>query len=68
MFRPVWPPVVERFNKELKAVLNLEETKKFFLTMGAEVDYLNAANFSSFVDSQVSTWARVVKEADIKIK
>ena len=41
-------PIVDRLNKELKAILASDEVKKQFLNQGAEVDYLGPAEFGQF--------------------
>jgi tripartite-type tricarboxylate transporter receptor subunit TctC len=61
-------PIVERLNKELKAILALDEIKELFLSQGAEVDYLSPTEFVSFLEGEMAKWARVVKEANVKLE
>lgn len=61
-------PIVERLNKELKSFLSVDEVKKRFMDTGAEVGYLDSSKFNQFIEKELNKWARVVKEANIKIE
>ena len=61
-------PIVDRLNKELKALLASDEVKKLFLNEGAEVDYLGPAEFGPFIEREITKWGKVVKEANIKVE
>ncbi|OHE24574.1 MAG: hypothetical protein A2X92_01740 [Syntrophus sp. GWC2_56_31] len=61
-------PVVERLNKEIKTLLASDEVKKLFQKNGADVDYIGAAEFGPFIAGEMTKWAKVVKEANIKVK
>ena len=60
-------PIVDKLNNELKAILATDEVKKWFLNDGSEVDYLGPADFGPFMEKEIATWTRVVKEANIKL-
>jgi len=60
-------PIVDRLNKELNAILSLEDTRKLFLAQGAEVDPAGPAEFGRFIESEAAKWANVVKKANIKM-
>ncbi len=59
--------IVDRLNKELRAILALEEVRKLFPTQGAEVDHMGPAEFGKFIESEKVKWANVVKKANIKV-
>jgi tripartite-type tricarboxylate transporter receptor subunit TctC len=61
-------PIVDRLNKELKVILASDEVKGWFLKQGAEADYLPPTEFLAFLEEETSKWARVVKEAKIKVE
>ena len=61
-------PIVDRLNKEIKAILVSDELKKFFLNEGAEMDYLDPTEFSRFMEKDIAKWSRLVKEANIKVE
>jgi len=61
-------PIIDKLNSELKAFLAQDEVKKKFLNSGAEVGYQDSAKFTQFLDKELKKWARVVKEANIKLK
>jgi tripartite-type tricarboxylate transporter receptor subunit TctC len=60
--------IIDRLNKELKAILDSDEVKKQFLASGTEVNYLDPTEFSQFLKEDVTMWARVVKKANIKME
>ncbi len=57
---------VARLDKELAAILALDDVKKRFAYDGAEPDYLSQAEFAKFIAAETAKWTRVVKEAGIK--
>jgi tripartite-type tricarboxylate transporter receptor subunit TctC len=59
-------PIVDRLNKELKAILDLPEMKKTFFAQGAETDYTDPAEFSKFLEAETAKWGKLIKEANIK--
>jgi tripartite-type tricarboxylate transporter receptor subunit TctC len=63
---PAW--IIDRLTKELKAILTSEDVKKVFLQDGSEADYLGPAEHGKFIEKELANWARVVKEANIKLK
>jgi tripartite-type tricarboxylate transporter receptor subunit TctC len=61
-------PIVDSLNNELKAILALDEVKKWFLNQGAEADYLGPTEFGAFLEREMAKWARVIKKANIKLE
>jgi tripartite-type tricarboxylate transporter receptor subunit TctC len=61
-------PIVARLNKELEEILALDEIKKWFLTQGAEEDFMNSADFGLFLQKDIPKWASVIKKANIKLE
>ncbi len=61
-------PIIDRLSQELKAILALDEMKKQILKVGAEADFLGPTEFGKFIEKEMATWARVVKEANIKLE
>jgi tripartite-type tricarboxylate transporter receptor subunit TctC len=60
-------PIVDRLNKELKAILASDDVKKRFLDEGANVDYMGPAEFGQYIAQEIAQWTRVVKDANIKV-
>jgi tripartite-type tricarboxylate transporter receptor subunit TctC len=60
--------VVDRLNKELKVSLDSDEVKKLFMNDGLNVDYLGPTEFGTFLDRDMAQWARVIKNAKIKLE
>jgi tripartite-type tricarboxylate transporter receptor subunit TctC len=61
-------PIIDRLNKELKAILASDEVKKLLLNEGAEANYLGTTEFGQFIESEIVKWARVIKKAKIKLE
>ena len=61
-------PIVDRLNEELKAILASDDVQKWFLNAGAEVNYMAPAEFRTFIERELATWASVVKKANIKLE
>jgi len=60
-------PIIDRLNREIKIILASEDIRKVFQAEGSEADYLGPAEFGPFFSGEIAKWARVVKEAKIKI-
>ena len=61
-------PIADRLNEELKVILASDDVQKWFLNAGAEVNYMAPAEFRTFIERELATWASVVKKANIKIE
>jgi tripartite-type tricarboxylate transporter receptor subunit TctC len=61
-------PIVDRLNKEIEIILALDEVKKVFLNIGAQVDYMASADFGQFLSEDITRWADVIKKANINLK
>jgi tripartite-type tricarboxylate transporter receptor subunit TctC len=61
-------PIIDRLNREFKAIMANEEVKKRFEAEGADPDYLGTAEFGQFVETELAKWAQVVKHANIKLE
>lgn len=59
--------IVGRLNAELGKVLSSTETRERFAGMGAEVFYSSPADFDAFMKSEIAKWARVIKQAGIRV-
>ena len=59
-------PIVDRLNKELTAILALDEIRKFFVTVGLDMNHLGPTDFARFIEDAIKSWERVVKAANIK--
>jgi len=60
--------IIERLNKEITVILGTAEVKKLFLKEGAEVDYVGPTELNSYIASEMTKWAKVVKEANIRVE
>jgi len=59
---------ISRLNRELQAILAREDTKKRFLVDGVEPDYMGPADFAAFMRREMDSWAKVVKQANIRLE
>lgn len=69
MFAPAKTPkaIIERFNREMNAVLGDPATQKKIEDQGAEVDTSTPEELRAMVKSQVAHWKTVVTAAKIKV-
>lgn len=58
--------IVDRLNKEIEVIMASEETKKTFISQGAEVEYLGPVEFGKFVLAETAKWGAVVKKTGIR--
>lgn len=62
----VSPAVLRRLESAIAKVLSNPEMRKRFDTQGAEVAYLDAADYAKFIKTETAKWSKVVREAGIK--
>ena len=60
-------PVVERLAREAAAALRRPEIKERFLQLGIEPVGSTSAEFTQFLKDEVSKWAKVIREANVKV-
>ena len=60
-------PVVDALNKEIKAFLEREDTKKTIATMGARTDYGTPQQFSDFVAAETTKFAGIIKQEGLQM-
>jgi tripartite-type tricarboxylate transporter receptor subunit TctC len=65
---PVGTPqtIVERLAKEIEVITASEETKRTFISQGAEADYSGPAEFGRFVSAETAKWDAVVKKTGVR--
>lgn len=59
--------VVEKLSKEIGAVMASAETKKLFLSQGADLDYMDTNTFSKYLSEEKAKWEMVVKKAGARM-
>lgn len=60
------PAVVNKLNAEVTRILNLPEVRSKFLDLGAEPSPMTVPQVTAWVQKEVTTWTRLVKEAGIQ--
>ena len=58
--------IVQRLNTEIVRILGTAEVRERFFKQGVEVQTSTADQYQAFVRSEVTRWAKVIKEAGIK--
>ena len=58
-------PVVEKLNRELRAVLELPDIRSKLQTMGNEVRGASPDDMKDMVGSEISRWNQVISDAKI---
>jgi len=69
MFAPAGTPpaILARLNAELVKAINAPEMREYFASQGFFVGGNSPAEFRAFVDREIPKWARIVKEANVKL-
>lgn len=69
VFAPAGTPkdVVERLNRELRAILESPETRKFFAEAGAEAGGGSPEDLAAFVRAETDKWSKAVKASGAKV-
>ena len=58
--------IAGRLYKEIAAIMQSDEMKKIFEKQGSEIDLLDSAGFTKFVEAETVKWGKVVKAGNIK--
>lgn len=61
-------PVVQKLHAEVTKILQMDDVKEKLEQLGAEPLEMSPSEFESWMQTKVSEWAAVVKEAGIKIE
>jgi tripartite-type tricarboxylate transporter receptor subunit TctC len=59
-------PIIDRLYKDLQETLKSPELTAAFAREGAEAVTMSTAEFSSYMESEIAKWAKVIKEGNIK--
>jgi tripartite-type tricarboxylate transporter receptor subunit TctC len=67
-FAPAGTPkeIADRLYKEIAAIMNSDEMKQTFDKQGSEIDLMDSAGFTKFIEAEMVKWGKVVKEGNIK--
>jgi len=61
------PEVVNKLSQAFKETLESTEIQKKMIEQGADPAYLNADQFTNFLNTEMPRWAKVVKQAGAKV-
>ena len=61
------PAVIDRLNREIRAILESPDTRKFFTEQGAEAGGGTPAELAEFVRAETAKWQKVVKDSGAKV-
>ena len=69
VFAPAGPPkdIIDKLNRELNAILQSPETRKFFAEQGGEAGGGTPEQLGALVRSETVKWSKVVKESGAKV-
>jgi tripartite-type tricarboxylate transporter receptor subunit TctC len=69
IYAPAGTPkeIVDRLNRELRAILESPETKKFFAEAGAEAGGGTPEELAAFMRVETEKWAKAVKASGAKV-
>ena len=60
------PAIVSKLNAEVTRALSAPDVRSKFLDLGAVPSPMTVAQFTPWVQNEVTTWTRLVKEAGIE--
>lgn len=60
--------IVRRLNTEIVKILNLPDVKQRLLEFGIEATPSTPEHFAAYIQSEMKKWAKVVKDANVKIE
>ena len=60
-------PIVDRMYAEIVKVMQMPDIKEIWASQGADAGGMPPAEFGAFVKSEIDKWAKVVKDAGIKV-
>ena len=61
-------PVIDRMNSEVQKILAAPEVKQKLLEMGLVAGSNTPEQFASFIQAETVKWAKIIKQANIKIE
>ena len=61
------PAIIERLNKELRALVMTDEVKKRITTEGGDPLISSPAEYDADIDSEATKWAALVHKLNLKI-
>ena len=61
------PAIVDRMIKELQTALQAPGIRDAWVRQGSDIPTLTGAEFGAFVSSEIARWAKVVKDAGVKL-
>ncbi|HEY8359163.1 MAG TPA: tripartite tricarboxylate transporter substrate-binding protein, partial [Ramlibacter sp.] len=61
-------PIVARLGDEIVKAMRSPDLAKRFSDQGLDVAPMGPAQFAPFVDSEISRWAKVIRDAGIKLE
>ena len=69
MWAPAGTPqaMVDKMAAEIQKALSTPKLKELWLSNGSAVPDMTGANFGAFVDSEVTRWAKVVKDSGVTL-
>ncbi len=59
-------PVITQLNTELVRILQLQDVKERFATLGVETAFSTPADFASFIKSEVGQYSKLIKDIGLK--
>lgn len=59
-------PIVDRLNQVVRDILGLAEVRSALISQGVEAAGGTAADLTALIASQIETWGRVIREANIR--
>ena len=59
--------IIDKLHREITAIMAIPEVRERFLAQAAEPVGNRPAEYAAFIQPEITKWARVVKEAGLKV-
>ena len=60
-------PIIYKLSAEIKSILQRPDVQERMLAAGVYVNYLSPAESSKRITRELNMWAKVIKDANIKV-
>ena len=64
--RPAGPEITKKLNSEIRAILKQPDVVEKIASQGGEIVAGPSEEFAAFLPGDTASWARLIKEADIR--
>ena len=60
-------PILSRLSSEIEKILNTQDVKDRFSTLGANVLFMTPEHYAEYVRAEIKKWSVVVRETGMRV-